>query len=126
MPLFPPAGSSIPPSPGSTVNLYTNFGDDHTATAKASAGKVFSISCYNFGQVTRFVQLHNSAAPVAGGATALLSFQVPAASTTVIGTDFFLDSGVDFSTGITFAVSDSRETYTQPGSIEHNTQIRYA
>lgn len=127
MPLFPPpAGSSNPaPGPGSTVNSYLNLNTAHTAVVKSSAGKIYSLSCHNTGQAEHYIQLHNKTTAAVGGDVPVAVFPVIPQTTSIIGNDYFTGGGFAFSNGIVFAVSATELIYTQPGAIEHVTQIEY-
>lgn len=127
-------GSSVTVSfpAGTNSTRFQNLGANHTLNVKASAGRVYSIQCRNKNTgSTRYFQLHNKTTAAAGADVPFYSVQVPADSTVVIGTDFFTEKGatavrgMTFSTGITFAVSTTEDTYTQPGAIEHSTYVTY-
>ena len=109
----------------SRPTLFTNRAANATLNVKATAGNVFSISCNNANAATRYLQLHNTATVPAGGAAPVFSFPVYSGGTTIIGTDYFTTAGVNFSTGIAFAFSTTRDTYTAGSSTEQSTEILY-
>jgi len=98
------------------VSTYTPsvFQDNSFATinVKVTTGNVFSLTCINTTASTRYIQLHNTATTPGGGATARFKFFVPASGTVIVGTDFFTQSGGNFSTGIAVANSSTATTYT--------------
>lgn len=112
-------------------SLDTNFGTLVQKTVKASAGRALSFSCRNLAGASRFLQLHDSAAVVPPVAIPLLTFLVPGMSTIIIGTDFFGESGdfvqggVVFSTGITWAFSTTGPFFTAAAAADQFTQITF-
>lgn len=106
---------------------FQNLAANTTLNVKASAGNVRSLVCMNANAAVRYVQLHNTATTPAGGAAPVFSFIMPATSgMVVIGADFFGDNGANFATGIAFAVSTTRDTYTAATAADHSTFIQYA
>jgi hypothetical protein len=106
-------------------SAFSNLGANATLNVKSSAGNVYSISCYNANAASRFIQLHNTATTPSSGAAPVYSFLVPAGGQIVIGTDFFTNEGVNFSTGIAFAFSTTMNTYTAGTAGDQSTFIQY-
>lgn len=105
--------------------LFRNIGADATKNVKASAGNVYSLSCYNVGVSFRFLQLFNTATIPGGLAVPLLSFAVPAKSQIIVGTDFFNEEGIFFDTGIAFGYSNSPNNFAAGTAAEQNTFVTY-
>lgn len=105
---------------------FANLGANATLNVKASTGNVFSLYCNNENAAEQFIQLHNTATVPAGAAVPLYSFRIPAAGDVLIGTDFFTNEGANFSTGIAFAFSTTKDTYTAGTAGEQTTIIHYA
>lgn len=106
-------------------SLFTNLGANATLNVKASAGNVFSLYCANANGAARWIQLHNTATVPAGAAVPLLTFQVPAGGSIVIGADFFTAAGLHFTTGIAFAFSTTAATYTAATAGDQTTMVTY-
>lgn len=108
-------------------SLYTNFGAATKANIKASAGNVFSFSVTNLNAAARYLQLHNKASAPAATDVPLLTFYVPATTgAVIIGNDFFADAGLNFSTGVGFAISTTAATFTDSATAnEHLVQVTY-
>lgn len=115
-----------PSTAAASPSRFTNIGANTTLNVKAGAGNVFSLSCDNTNAAARFLQLHNTATTPAGGAAPLYSFRVPASSQIIVGNDYFTNEGVNFSTGIAFAVSTARDTYVAATAAEHSTVVHFA
>lgn len=98
---------------------------ERQSTSKASAGDVYQVDVTNNEATQYFFQIHNSAAALVGGEVPLVSLPLLAsgglsifygpfdqvnlgATNTIIG-------GKTFSTGITWAVSTTVATWTDPG-----------
>jgi len=107
-------------------SLFSNFGANATLNVKASAGNVFAIECHNSNASTRFLQIHNTATTPAGAAVPLWEVAIPATSVVIIGTEFFGTGGLAFSTGIAFAFSTTKNSYTAGAAGDQTTFIRYA
>lgn len=120
--------SSGYPAPNTTAaaspSRFQNLGANATLNVKATAGNVFSLTCFNANASARYLLLHNSAT-VSSGAP-LYSFLVPAGAQIIVGTDFFTTAGVNFSTGIAFGFSTTRDTYTAGTASDQTTVILYA
>jgi hypothetical protein len=104
---------------------FVDFAANATLNVKATAGNVFSLACHNINGAARFIQLHNTATVPGGGAVPLFSFLVPTGAQTLVGTDFFTASGVNFSTGIAFAFSTTEGTYTAGVATDQFTTVLY-
>lgn len=105
--------------------LFSNLGADATLNVKATAGNVFSVYCNNENASDRFLQLHNTATVPAGAAVPLYTFRVPATGDVLIGTDFFTAKGGRFTTGIAFAFSTTKDTYTAGTNTDQTTLIHF-
>jgi hypothetical protein len=108
-----------------SLSLFTNFGVDATKNVKATPGNVYSLHCQNTTSSNRYIQLHNTATTPAGAAVPLVSFWVPPNSAVVFDKTFFGDNGINFSTGIAFAISSTIATYTAATNTDQNTTITY-
>lgn len=114
-------GAFTPPPP----SLYTNFAASDAAIVKASPGLVASLYCRNRVGVARYVQLFNQLlAPVAGNIP-LLTFLVPGSAAIVIGTDFFTDGNITFSTGIAWGFSVTETVWAPGGAGNHVSQLTF-
>lgn len=117
------------PTPVSTATYsptsFQNLGANATLNVKASAGNVYSLYCNNENAAERFIQLHNTATTPAGAATPLFTFRIPEAGDVLIGTDFFTNAGAHFTTGIAFAFSTTKDTYTAGTATEQSTIVMY-
>lgn len=107
------------------ASRFTNIGADATKNVKASSGNVFSWSCSNANAATRYMQLHNTATIPADQAVPVYSFPVYTLGTTIIGTDFFTTAGVNLATGIAFAFSTTRDTYTAGTAADQSTVVHF-
>jgi len=105
--------------------LFTNFGANATLNVKASAGNVFAVSAYNTNAAARFIQIHNTATVPAGAAVPLISHLVPAGTEVILGEDFFSQAGLNFTTGIAFAMSTTLATYTAATAAEGFVEVHY-
>jgi len=111
-----------------TTYAYTqfqNFGASANVNVKASLGNVFSLMVKNLNASERFLQLHNSAGTVAGGAIPQVSIPVPTNGTVILGTDFFGQGGESFSSGINMAFSTTQGTFTTGAAADVFCHIRY-
>lgn len=111
--------------PATDSSTFSDLGANATRNVKATPGSVFSLTCYNANAADRYLQLHNTATTPSGGAAPALVFLVPAGGQIVIGSDYFTDVGMGFTTGIAFAFSTTRNTYTAATAAEQTTFIRY-
>lgn len=104
---------------------FVDLGANATANVKATAGNVFSLYCNNENAADRFVQLHNTATTPGAGATPVYTFRVPAGGDVLVGTDFFTAMGAHFTTGIAFAFSTTKDTYTAATAGDQSTIVMY-
>lgn len=116
-----------PPVVSSTLAplVFNNFGADVTKNVKATAGNIFSLVCFNASIFARYIQIHNTATVPAGGAVPVFTFLVPPGGQIGIGTDIFTDKGANLSTGIAFAFSTTRNTYTAAAAADQTTTVFY-
>lgn len=91
-------------------STFQSVGAATTANVKATSGSLLSIAATNRNAGIRYLQLFNSTS-----STATVLYQWPiaasAASTLILGTDFFTQMGWTFSTGITWGVSTTAGSY---------------
>lgn len=104
---------------------FSNLGANTTLNVKATTGNVFSLTCHNANAASRYLQLHDTATTPSNAAVPKFSFLVPTASQIIVGTDFFTVEGVAFATGIAFAFSTTRDTYTAGSAGDQATYIQY-
>lgn len=116
---------------GSSPTLYTELTQVTKASIKVTAGVVKSIYISNANAALRYFQLHNKAtAPVATDVP-LISVPIGAGTATnpsamELGTDFFSDAGISFSTGIGWAISTTYATFTDSATAsEHVALVNY-
>lgn len=106
--------------------LDTNLGASAAKLVKASAGNVFSISCYNATAVgAQFAQLYDLSSATIGAATPLLEFIVFPKNQIVIGTDFFTNAGLHFASGIVFGWSTTSASYVAGTAGDQRTYITF-
>lgn len=108
-----------------SFSLFTNLGANATLNVKATAGNVFSVKCHNLNVADRYLQLHNTATVPAGAAVPLMTALIPAGQERSLGTDFFGQNGLNFTTGIAFAFSTTEGTYTAGTAGDQFTQVNY-
>lgn len=104
---------------------FQNLGANVTLNVKSTSGNVFSFVCHNTTGVDRYFQLHNTATTPLAGATPVFTFLIPASSTLERGTNFFLPTGVNFSSGIAFAISTTETIYTAGAATDQMTHILF-
>lgn len=104
-------------------SLFTNRGANNTLNVKASAGNVFSLSCFNTTASVRYLLLHNTATVPVNTNVPVVSFLVPANAQIIVGSDFFHSSGLNFATGIAFAISSTMDTLTLATSTDQSTSV---
>lgn len=104
---------------------FVDFGSNATLNVKSSSGNVYSLACHNENASDRYIQLHNTATTPTVGGTPLYSFLVPTNQQTVIGTDFFTQEGANFTNGIAFAFSTTKDTYTAGAAGDQSTIVLY-
>lgn len=114
-----------PSTAASSPTRFANLGANATLNVKATSGNVFSLYCHNANAASRYIQLHNTATTPADQDVPLYSFLVPTLGQTIIGEDFFSTAGANFSTGIAFAFSTTKATYTAGTNTDQNTVIHY-
>lgn len=112
-------------STANTANRFINIGANSTLNVKSSTGNIFSLYCNNANAASRYIQIHNTATVPAGGAAPVLSFLIPPTSQIIVGTDFFTNEGLNLSTGIAFAFSTTRDTYTAGSASDQQTSVNY-
>jgi len=101
------------------------------ANIKATQGNIFSLIINNTNAAVRYLQLHNKASAPAAAEVPLISYPIPAGTATapgtlILGKDFFTDSGINFSTGIGWAVSTTLGTFTDAATnTEHFIVVTY-
>jgi hypothetical protein len=112
--------------PNSTYGYFTNIGADATKNVKPGPGRIMALTCHNANAAARYLQVHNTITVPSAAAVPALVFLVPAGSQIIVGTDFFGTSGVEFSTGVAFAFSTTRDTYTAGTNTDQNTTIIFS
>lgn len=104
---------------------FQNLGANATLNVKATTGNVFSVTCHNTTGVARYFQLHNTATTPAGGAVPAETHLVGANSELQIPSGYFGSNGLNFATGIAFAISTTEATYTAATATDQVTHIKY-
>lgn len=90
------------PNPTSVSRIVSAAASTNATSAKASAGRLFSLIGYNAAAANRFLKLYNKAsAPTVGTDTPLLTIVLPA--TTAFAIDF--PSPIEFDLGIAYALT---------------------
>lgn len=116
---------------GSSPTLYTELTQVTKANIKGSAGVVKSIYISNINAAVRYFQLHNKATVPLATEVPLISVPIGAGTANnpqamVLGTDFFNDAGVSFSTGIGWAISTTYGTFTDSATAsDHIAVVNY-
>lgn len=121
----PTALGAKPSTSTASPSRFANLGANATLNVKAATGNVFSLYCYNANAATRYLQLHNTATVPSSSDVPLYSFPVYAGLFTLIGEDFFSSAGANFSAGIAFAFSTTKDTYTAGTNTDQSTVIHY-
>lgn len=106
-------------------SLFTNRAANNTLNIKASSGNVFSLSCFNTTASVRYIGLYNTATVPVNTNVPIVSFLVPGNSQIIVGSDYFSLSGLNFSTGIAFAISTTMDTLTLALSTDHSSSVIY-
>lgn len=108
-------------------SVSTSFGTATTANAKNTAGILKGFSVSNVNAAIRYFQIFNTT-----GATTpvLFSFPIAAGSATVpqfreIGKEIFGDNGYYLSTGITWGLSTTRDSYVAGTATDHQVHLFY-
>lgn len=99
-----------------------NLGAATDINIKAAPGCLMALSGENRNAALRYMQIHNLAAAIGGGAVPLMSFPVlGGGGFNLIGTDFWTIPGLWLSTGIRIGWSTTMGTYTAATASEHTT-----
>jgi hypothetical protein len=106
------------------ISSFSDLGANSTGVVKSASGKVFALSCYNSGETNIFIQLWDTAT-TAGTGTLMFSKLVPPGTEIVIGTDYFTNTGLNFSSKIVFAASVNYSTYSAATAANQHTFVRY-
>jgi len=104
---------------------FQNLGANATLNIKATPGNVKSVCCHNVSGGDRYFQLHNTATTPSGGAVPARTYYVPAGGVLELTGTYFGEQGINFSTGIAFAVSTTEATYTAATATDHITEVNY-
>jgi len=118
-------------SPTYAPLVYAPLTQVTKANIKASQGNVFSLIINNTNAAVRYLQLHNKASAPAAAEVPLISYPIPAGTAAVPGVlmldnNFFTDAGINFSTGIGWAVSTTFATFTDSATnTEHFIMVTY-
>ena len=107
-------------------NYFKNLGANATLNVKPAAGMVFSLSCYNVNAADRFIQLHDTATVPASSDVPKVSILVPTGAQVIVGTDFFTNEGINFTSGIAFAFSTTAATYTAGSAGDQQTTVTFS
>lgn len=104
---------------------FTNFGASVNFNVRPLACNLYSLMGYNGNAAIRYLQVHNTAAAVSGGAVPVWIIPVlPGGIGSFDLTDFFF-SGLYLSNGLTLAWSTTAGTYTAATAADHITQGNY-
>ena len=106
-------------------NVFTDFGANVTLNVSATKAEVVSFACYNDNVSEMYFQLHDTATVPSTSAVPLETFLVPAGGQIVIGFDYFGFTGAVFETGLAFAFSTTRNTYTAGVAADQTTKIKF-
>lgn len=98
--------------------------DDVDVSVKGTAGNLLSIRATNINAAIRYLQIHNKASAPTSGDTALLSFPIPAGTSTApavveLGSEFFGANGLRLSTGVAIGISTAATTFTAATTTDH-------
>lgn len=106
---------------------YKNLGDTQPAAIKPNPGNVYAVQATNANAAVRYLQLHNKATAPAGGDVPEYSFPIPASGGVVrVGEEFFGREGQYFTTGISFGISTTQNTFTDSATdSEHSTVVHW-
>lgn len=105
-----------------------SFGTAASAVSKATQGNLFSVHATNKNAAIRYLHLFNRSSVPTLGTAPLFSFEIGAGSsitpaTAIVGSDFFGEDGLYFSTGITWGISTTNATYTAATAADHNVHL---
>ena len=85
---------------------------------------LFSLAADNANGADRYLQLFNSTSAPTTGDVPLESVRVPTAATIVLDSTYFTQSGLALSSGLSFAFSTTRDTYTAATAADHCLRVR--
>lgn len=111
-------------SPPSPPLLYSGLAKG-TALAKTTQAILYSLTVFNANAAARYLQLFDRNTVLSGAEVPIYSCLVPAAGQVILGTDQFTNAGMKFDTGLCFALSTTRETYTAATAADHSVFIFY-
>lgn len=104
--------------------------NDVDISVKATPGNILSLTCSNINAAVRYLQVFNKATAPAGSDVPVLSFVIPAGTSTApavreIGREFFGANGYHLSTGIAVGVSTAAASFTAATTTDHTTNGTY-
>lgn len=112
------------------ATFYLNQDTSAVASVKASAGTLYSISCFNTHTAAVYLNLYNvaSGSVTLGTTTPSMQFVVPTQAATANGAGFVINftPGIAFGTAITVACATTFNGSTDPGTNLVITNITYA
>jgi hypothetical protein len=116
--------TKLMPAGNTTVYIGTSAGDN----LKASAGRIYSLTCSNSGTTTAWFQLFDKAtAPDLDDVPIRSSLPIYANDGfLVIGQDVVGGSGIPFNIGVTWGISTTRKTYTPATAGNFNLTMRWS
>lgn len=108
-------------------SISTSFGTATTANAKATAGILKGFRVSNVNAAIRYFQIYNTTSATT---PVLMSFPIPAGSATVpaildVGEDILGANGYYMSTGITWGLSTTRDSYVAGTNTDHQVHLFY-
>ena len=112
-------------------SVFKNLGANTTLNIKATAGNLLAAYAYNDNAAIRYLQFHITATTPAGGAVPEESVLLPVAAAGTPGfgrltADDLTLNGIYGSTGWAFAISTTRNTFTNSATAsEHSTFVKY-
>jgi hypothetical protein len=121
----PTAASTYAPS------VYAPLTQVTKNVIKASTGNVFSVYISNDNATVRYFQFHNKATAPAGTDVPVISIKVPAGTannpgSVILDDAFFTKAGMNFATGIGWAISTTFGTFTDSATnTEHIVIVHY-
>jgi hypothetical protein len=113
-----------------TLNDFNSMGLATAGAIKVTSGSLYLLAATNLNASTRYLQVHNTAATPASGATPLKSYPVYGGSgMLVLDLQFFgvsqASRGLFLSTGISWAMSTTPLTYTPATAAETIVEARW-
>ncbi len=109
-----------------TPLLVSNFGAATDINVQAAPSNLFAITGENRNAAVRYLQLHNLAGAIGGGAVPLYVWPVPATTGLLVrGPDFLTTEGARFTTGLRVGWSTTEHTYTAGTAADHTTHVHY-